>query len=340
MNSEIKDNKPLISVVVPVYNTRKYIKRCYKSIEGQTYKNIEIIFVNDGSTDDSLEICERLKKDNGNIVIVNKTNGGLASARNAGIRVANGEYISFVDSDDWIAKDTYEYMISCFKKYDVDLVDIKILQTFSDDPLIQKDDEHIDILTGKDILYHYLYRGLNEKKGAPYSSCRKLYKKTFFEDKSLFFEEGIVNEDICFNYRFLEKCNKVLVSNQIKYFYFQHNISITSGSVKKRDLDLLKVSNDLVNLTKKTKEEKIIELAQMKLARSYFSLLARIAVSGIDDSITNSQELIDCLKKNLKKNILLILKSPMPINRKIMCLLFVVNYNLSRKFIVMFSSIK
>ena len=179
-----------------------------------------------------------------------------------------------------------------------------------------------------------MYRGMSEQNGAPYSACRKLYKRELFRDDTETFEEGTVNEDICFNYRILRKCSKIAVSNQIKYFYFQGDTSITTGAMKKKDLALLTVSRNLVCLAEETGDPKIIELAKMKEARSDFSLLARAAKDGIDSSsIEDPEKLVKKLRKRLKKNLGLLLKSPMSSTRKALAVAFVGNYKLSRKII-------
>ncbi|MEG2898607.1 MAG: glycosyltransferase, partial [Eubacterium sp.] len=98
----------LISLIIPIYNSEKFLDRCIQSIINQTYKNIEIILVNDGSIDQSLEICQLYKKRDNRIVIINKKNGGVGSARNIGLQKAKGDYIGFIDSDDYIDKETYE----------------------------------------------------------------------------------------------------------------------------------------------------------------------------------------------------------------------------------------
>lgn len=323
-----------ISVIIPVYNVEKYLERCVESVMKQTYKNIEVILVNDGSTDGSLAVAERLKKKYPQIIIVNKTNGGLSSARNVGVKASSGAYIAFLDSDDWVTPDCYEYMLNLAVANEADLSDVMIYQVKSEQDEIPVSEEKIDVYSGRDILEHYLFRGMSEQNGAPYSACRKLYKCDLFRDDTASFVEGTVNEDICFNYRILRKCAKIVVSNQVKYFYFQGEASITNGAMKKKDLALIKVSRDLVKLAEESGDKRIIELAKMKDARSDFSLLARAAKDGIDtESIENPEELIRKLQKRLKKNLRLLMKSPMSSARKALAVAFVTNYGLSQKMI-------
>lgn len=323
-----------ISVIIPVYNVEKYLERCVESVMRQTYQNLEVILVNDGSTDGSLSVCKGLQKKYPKLILVDKKNGGLSSARNAGIKASSGAYVAFLDSDDWVTPDCYEYMLRLAVANQADLSDIMIYQVKSEQDQIPTAEEKIDIYSGRDILEHYLYRGMSEQNGAPYSACRKLYKRNLFQGDTASFVEGTVNEDICFNYRILRKCSKIVVSNQIKYFYFQGEASITNGAMKKKDLALLTVSRDLVRLAEESGDEKIIELAKMKEARSDFSLLARAAKDGVDEtSINNSDDLIVDLRKRLRKNLSLLMRSPMSSTRKALAVAFVTNYNLSKKLI-------
>lgn len=322
--------KPLISVIVPIYKAERYLSRCIQSIIGQTYGNIEIILVDDGSPDHCPTLCDQYAQNYKNIRVIHKPNGGSGSARNAGIEIANGDFIAFVDSDDWIVKDMYEYMMKLIHKYNADIADIKVVQVFDKRKKVKVQNEKISVYKENEILEHYLYRGLCEKNGAPYSICRKLIKKELFENASSFIE-GIVNEDICFNYKLLQNCHKIVVSNQIKYYYFQRNESISNGKCKKRDLDLLVVSDELVQLAKESKDTGILRLAKMKQARSFFSILARITIFGTDESIEHPQTLVRQLCGRLRKNIFLILRSPMPLSRKIVSVAFSINYKITSK---------
>lgn len=323
--------KPLISIIVPVYNVERYLDRCVQSLISQTYENLEIILVDDGSLDRCPKLCDEYEKKYSNIRVIHKENGGLSSARNAGMAVAKGDYIGFVDSDDWVEPTMYAYLYEILIDYDADISDICCIQTDGNKKIINTD-EKINIYSGDDILIRYLERGLSEKKGAPYTVWRKLYKKEVINGE--LFKEGILNEDICYNYSVMRRAKKVAESNQIFYYYFQNSAGISGGKLKKKDLVLLKVTDELVELAGESDNKLIVEYAKMKRARSDFSLLMKAALNGME-GVSDKQ--LDIMQKNLRKNLKLIFKSPMSITRKLICLAFAINRKLTG---VVFSRLK
>ena len=123
---------PDISIIIPVYNVGQYLDKCIKSVINQTYKDIEIICVDDGSTDASSEICDKYGKIDSRIKVIHKTNGGLVSARQAGLKVSRGKYVGFVDGDDWIDKEMYECMFQIIEKYKVDMVETGVVDSYGE----------------------------------------------------------------------------------------------------------------------------------------------------------------------------------------------------------------
>lgn len=316
----------VISIVVPVYNVEEYLSRCVNSIINQTYENLEIILVNDGSTDNSGYICNALKTKDNRIKVIHKRNGGLSSARNAGISVATGKYLTFVDSDDWISLDIYEHCIELFISEEYDVVDFNCVTVKENKPNKLSNEAYaLEKVNGKEnILYSYLLRGQTKK--VPFSVCRKVYKRDLFN--KITFPEGKINEDIVTNYKILAKCKKIVYTSKIGYFYYQESESLTRGGLKRRDFDLLHASKELVLLAKNENYKDIKYLASIKLARSYFSLLSKIAYFGVDDEAIDKKKLIKDLTKKLRESLLLLIKSPMPLNRKIIATILSVNINL------------
>lgn len=211
----------MISVIVPVYNVEKFIDECITSIVNQKYKNLEIILVNDGSTDDSYEICNKWSKKDSRITIINKENGGLSSARNAGLDAANGDYIAFVDSDDYIDPHMLEDMRVIFNSNPVSAV-ICPLETFVDGTTTKKlflPLEQEGLITSKQYIKYIL------QHRADNAVCNKLYKKA--DIQNLRFKSGIINEDIIFNVDFFLNIDSVFSIKKPYYKYRLRPGSIT-----------------------------------------------------------------------------------------------------------------
>ena len=325
--------QPKISVIVPVYNVEKYLCRCVDSIIKQSYKNLEIILVDDGSQDNCGNLCERYAEQDNRVIVIHKANGGLSSARNAGLAIANGEYISFVDSDDWLSTKLYNYCIENITRYDCDIIDFQVALTNGEEVYPKSFVTNSILVENKDILFDYLYRGQVEK--CPFSVCRKLYRKELLY--GIRFPECKANEDIATNFKILEKARKLIHINVIGYYYFQGNdSSITTGKLKLKDFDLLDASRELCQLAEKY-DDRIRKLADIKLARSYFSLLAKAAVCGINKDIR--REDLRYLTYMLRNNIVMLLKSPMPINRKILVVIVAIDYRILEYIINLYKSV-
>lgn len=211
----------MISVIVPVYNVEKYLDECIKSIVNQKYKQLEIILVNDGSTDNSYEICKKWSKKDSRITIIDKENGGLSSARNAGLDSANGDYIAFIDSDDYIDPHMFEDMREIFNRNQVSAV-ICPLETFIDGTSSKKlflPLKKEGLITSKQYIKYIL------QHKADNAVCNKLYKKS--DISNLRFESGIINEDIIFNVDFFLNTDSVFSLKKPYYKYRLRPGSIT-----------------------------------------------------------------------------------------------------------------
>lgn len=316
--------KPLLSVIVPVYKVEQYLKRCTDSIINQTYKNLEIILVDDGSPDNSGRLCDEIAMQDDRIKVIHKMNGGLSSARNAGIEVAKGDYITFVDSDDWISLDIYNKCIAAVNEFDSDVIDFKTIYTNGGLNDIKTKSEKPIVVNKEDLLFDYLYRGQTDI--CPFSVCKKVYSSILF--KNIRFPEGKMNEDIVTNFNLLNESSKLVHLCDIGYYYFQNEKSLTNGPLKLKDFDLIVASKTLCELALPLHDYRVYNLAKVKLARSYFSLLAKAALNGISNDIPNKNAYLSELKDNLKQNYLLLMKSPMQLNRKVLISLFCINYDL------------
>lgn len=323
-NEEKRKKKPLITVIVPVYNVEKYLKRCVDSILSQTYKNLEVILVDDGSSDSSGRLCDDIANLNARVKVIHKENGGLSSARNVGIDVATGDLLTFVDSDDWIDDSIYQKCINVFENYDCDVVDFKVFMT--DGKQLQKN-KIIDkpvVIEKENILYDYLYRGQTEK--CPFSVCRKIYRRVLYDNVR--FPVGKINEDIVTNFKVLSKAGRLVHIGDVGYYYFQNPQSITSGKLRKKDFDLLDASKELCELSECYKDKRIYQLAEIKLARSYFSLLAKGTLGGFEVDIERPKQCARELTANLRKNYCKLMLAPIPKNRKVLITFMIFDYRL------------
>lgn len=218
--------KPIITIIVPVYNAEKFIDKCIKSILKQTFKNFELILINDGSKDDSYKICEHYTNIDNRIYLINKDNSGVSSARNIGINMANGEYLMFVDSDDWINEDMLENMYNEITKQENDLIICGekaqelngrfIIRTFNEDRTIKlkdiKESEFYELISTYSI----------------YGPCRKLYKLNLVNKNNIRFNENLtVYEDLMFNIEYLKYVKYIRVIKSIYYNYMLNDNSLT-----------------------------------------------------------------------------------------------------------------
>ena len=214
----------LISVIVPVYNVSEYLEKCFYSLKNQSYKNIEIILVDDGSKDDSGLICDKLLKIDDRVKVIHKKNGGLSSARNFGMELATGDYILFVDSDDWIEYDMIEILYNLIEEYDADISVGGVLKVWDNGKKeIMMNFPNRKVLNCKEALKSLLWQdNLNV------AVWNKLYKKEII--KNILFAEGKINEDVDWSWKAIANSNKIVICNELLYNYRQRNGSIMSVS--------------------------------------------------------------------------------------------------------------
>ena len=315
-------NKPMISVIVPVFNAEKYLSRCIDSILQQTYKNIEIILVDDGSIDKSGFICDDYANRYKNISSYHQKNKGQGSARNYGLDKCHGDYIGFVDSDDYIALDMYEYLHGLIAKKRTDCASISFKFTTVDDEKLINDNEKVTVYENEDVLEQHLLEATTTT--GSHSVCRCLFKANVLA--GVRFPTGMINEDIPFKFAALSHVKRMANSNLIKYYYYQKSESTTRSAFKEKDLDLFKATQMLVEMSEPY-NEKIRILAKAKHKRAYFSILARIAFYGCSVSKERKKEIVEICQSSLRSDFIFLLKMPLPISRKVLILLFVINYS-------------
>lgn len=226
----------MISVIVPVYKVEDYLDQCVQSIVSQTYADLEIILVDDGSPDDCPAMCDAWAERESRIKVIHKKNGGLSDARNAGMAIARGEYLAFVDSDDWIESDILRLSLQCSKENNADIVAFGVDWIYSD----HKENPHP--------LHAAVYYGTDNIVRTYFQSCmvrttvwNKLYKSSILND--IRFPEGRLHEDEFFTYRVLAKANVAAVIDTIGYHYRQRSDSIM-GTYNLRHLDALEAMKE------------------------------------------------------------------------------------------------
>lgn len=230
--------RDLISVIVPVYNVQEYLTNCINSILNQSYKNIEIILVDDGSTDESSSICDSyIKKDN-RIKVIHKANGGLSDARNIGIKSAKGKYITFVDSDDYLDENYVKALYILITENNSDIACCRMKKTDSlNDKIINKN-EKISIYNSIDAIKEILYQR-NIDNSAP----SKIFKKDLFEN--ILFPVGYAFEDLDTMYKLFLQANKIVSTTNNYYLYYQRQGSILHTVKDKTINDLLTIIDNM-----------------------------------------------------------------------------------------------
>lgn len=232
--------KGLISVIIPVYKVEKEIRRCIESVLKQSYQNIEIILVDDGSPDDCPQICDEYKEKDNRIKVIHKKNGGLSDARNTGLDIANGEYIAFVDSDDWVENDYIEclYTNAVEENADISVIGYTMVWEGGRTRRFSQDTEYYVFNREQAI------RELLIQNKFSCMVCQKLYKAYIFQD--IRFPVGKLYEDVAIGLSTFLKANKVVVSGRAKYNYFQRGTSIVNSKFNVEKLYFLKCCRDII----------------------------------------------------------------------------------------------
>ena len=311
-----------ISVIVPVYNVEQYLERCVDSIINQTYKNLEIILVNDGSTDNSGQLCDELAKRDSRIKVIHKKNGGLSDARNVGVDEAKAELIGFIDSDDYIDEDMYELLINNLKAANADLSMCGHYDVYNNVPEVQVVDKKTWELSPQEAI-----RMVMEAKILSVTAVNKLYKKSLFSD--LKFEIGKIAEDAFIMIKLLDKCNKIVATNEKKYYYVHRENSITTQKFSLKFLNVIEAYEQNKDIILE-KYPELKEVAQMRMNWAYFYVLDRLLLDKDYNDKKLENKLISYLKDHSKS---ILTDSLFTKGRKIGFVTLLLNRNLYRKII-------
>lgn len=227
---------PLISLVIPVFNVEKYLEKCMDSVLAQSYDNFEVILVDDGSTDSSGKICDEYAEKDSRIIVYHKPNGGLSDARNYGVAHANGDLISFIDSDDYVTVDYLEYLWYLMDKYDCDISCAAPKSVYDGTIAILKNDhvEEIKLNTAQ---------ALERICCFSFGAWARLYKKEILLKHP--FPVGKLYEDIATVYKLINECEEVVFSDKQVYVWVQREGSITHAGINERQFDILGALDEL-----------------------------------------------------------------------------------------------
>lgn len=283
----------LISIIVPIYNTEKYLKRCINSIIEQSYRNIEILLIDDGSTDNSFEICNELKRKDNRIKVFRKENEGVSATRNLGIKYSNGKYICFIDSDDWIEKKYIQILKDSIISYDLSACKYQLIDD-KNNKKVCKIDKSFSLNVGEtlDILF---YNG-NYKISYQGYIFNKLFKKDIIEKYNIKFDENIYyNEDRLFVFQYIIHCtNNIFFSNYIGYNYYQRvNSAMNQKKYTKKMYTEFIAFEKMITIASNSQYKHISELIKNEYVNHSLNMFIRY--------YKENGEIIKIYKDNVKK---------------------------------------
>jgi glycosyltransferase involved in cell wall biosynthesis len=275
-----------ISIVVPIYNIESYVKTCIDSIINQTYQNLQIILINDGSKDKSGEICDTFAKRDSRVKVIHTSNKGLSAARNEGIRRSSGDYIMFIDGDDYITLNALEDIVRIINEQNnIDIITGKMILYYNDTKQVKEnfdfDQNKISNKSGLEVLNYYF----EEIPAFMWSACRSIYKRQLLTDNELYFTEGITSEDLDLIPRIFMCADKVAVYNKPFYYYRKlRPDSIINTVNTKKIYDIVSIiKKHIINLQKKHYSERFKKAFLMQLANAYAYYVGLLGELSKDD---------------------------------------------------------
>lgn len=256
-----------ICIIVPVYNVERYVEKCIASILAQSYTNIEVIIVDDGSTDNSLGLCIECSKQDKRVKVVSKKNGGLSDARNYGMQFCTCELITFIDSDDFVSRNYVKNLYELMQKYQADIACTNYIRFY----------DNCDVATVNKKIFEKVFDSQGAIKDVLYqknianSAWGKIYKFSLFED--IIFPKGRLCEDLGTFYKLFRKASIIVYSSIQDYYYLQRKTSIMGSEFTENKLDSLYFANEIYNEFLKTKIKKS---AEARICAECVSLLKQI----------------------------------------------------------------
>lgn len=295
------NENPLISVIVAVYNAEEWLHRCIDSIINQTYTNLEIILVDDGSVDDSSHICDEYADKDDRIKVIHKANGGVSDAINTGLSMVNGEYIGFVDDDDYIVPEMYEELLNAITENKVDMVLCDC--TYVDEQGVAIADE-ISPIKKTEIIKpcEYLRRLAEPKSGYYVTIWNRLYKKDVLSN--IMFPKGRTNEDGYVVHSIIKNCNNILVIKKSYCFYTQRAASISRNPSPNQYFDIIEALIGRIRFYKEEGYEQLIPSSMQELyelfmqIRRHYIFRGHKTVKGLRRASKIKREVVAIAKNN------------------------------------------
>lgn len=269
----------LISVIIPVYKVEPYLRKCVESVLGQTYKHLEIFLVDDGSPDNCGVICDEYAREDSRIKVIHKPNGGLSDARNAAIDRMTGEYVTFIDSDDFVAPGYVETLYKLVQENDVDLAVSQFKHYRSGDnefisqPLLRE-----TVLNFKDAISTMFYQRMFDT-----SAWGKIYKKELFST-GIRYPKGLLYEDLPTTYKLFRKAGSIAVTNRQTYYYLLREDSIIGYSFNEKKLDILEISAEMLQVFS-TEMPELLPALKCRLLSSYCNIYFQIPAGNPNEAL-------------------------------------------------------
>lgn len=313
---------PLISIIVPVYNVEIYLPQCLNSLESQTFKNIEIVLVDDGSTDSSGIICDEYASRHDNVIVIHQDNKGLSVARNVGVKVSTGSYIAFLDSDDWLAPSYVETVLGYLKENDADVVCSRYYTYWEGEGKAEDEindmDSGVTIFNSSDAIEEICY---GSKFGC--SAPDKLFVRDLVVDNP--FPEGKLYEDLATMYKIIGKCQTVVYTPEKLSYYRRRRGSIINESFSEDHLYIIEAAEEQLEYIKQHFPEK----ERAGAARCGY-VITQIASKILDNSFKSKQIFKDIRVKEKRYIKSMVFNRRVPFKHTIRALAIVGGYNTAR----------
>lgn len=317
----------LISIIVPVYNVEKYLHKCINSILNQTFKEFELILVDDGSTDKSAQICDEYKRKDSRIKVIHKKNGGLSDARNMGLESAVSEYIAFIDSDDFIHPQMFEILYNISLKYDSDISMCDFKRVYENDIYklrkYKTNNQEVLVYTSLEAL-NQLYSENTVKFVAAWN---KLYKRNIFIN--LKYKNNKIHEDEFIIHELLYRSKKIVYTPVPLYYYLQREGSIMKSKFNVKRLDGLDAYRERIKFFKKIDEKILFEKAIFVYSREFFLYYYKLK-----NEVSDSDKYLKKIKKDYTSLFRYIMKNQYYTKKeKLVIAIFCINTKLYEKYI-------